>query len=688
MAAVLSSPLVSISNNIVSLNARSKRSLPRFKNEFNAFSSFITAEKSELERIKLPQKKKIKELANLNIANNFGSPGGLLNSLASGAMDVAGFLGNMFPAEGKLGKPKKPASKPPTPTVKGPRLKFGGLRSIGIVNAIFAGLDFATGLQEGESVGKSAAGTGGSLAGSLLGGAIGQTLIPIPGVGFVIGSMAGGFLGGYAADRAYEAGEKTLKQKQEEKIKTQEQQQKSLAAETSYTNITEGFDSAVKKFEKFVNTSFASMVNAAAGASGQEGMPLEYGDPMPEISGTEETGEYQDVTATGGKLPSKSIITSRYGWRWGRQHYGTDYGEPTGTPISVIQPGKVKYSGWSDGGGNFVEINHSDGSMTRYLHLNKPANVKTGQAIEPGTVIGYVGSTGRSTGPHLHFEYAPPGKGSIDSAPYADKYFRFGGNVKVKPKASASGKTGQEGTTAVLMAGTNDTDSNKAAANIKKSIEELKAKGYNVVVVPPSQQKGSQYANIGAAIEKAAKESGATIEKATYKGEGDPYPFAHLDPTSVKSLQQKYKGARFIGDSNAENFQGSMNYRGKDSGFILGQIANMQSVRPRVPVGGENFDISAMTPEQRAQYEAYVNGVQTITAPNIDTYPSYNKPGQGSILLMPIAMPTSGGSGGSAMIIPAGGGGGTQIIRTPGSSPGEVVNSLMKTMLLTNLSGS
>lgn len=687
MAKSLSSPLVSVANNIVSLNARSKRSLPRFVGEFRTFSSFIATEKAELDRLRLPEKRKIKALANLNIASNFGSPGGLLNSLASGAMDVAGFLGNMFPSEGKLGKPKKPAGKPPKPTIKGPSLKFGGLRSIGILNAVFAGLDFATGLQEGESVGKAAAGAGGSLAGGLLGGAIGQALIPIPGLGFVIGSAVGGMAGGWLGDRAYETGEKALSQKQEERIKTQEARQKAAVSKGSYDGLTEGFEGAIKKFEKFVHGSFANMVNAAAAATGEEGMPLEYGPPMPEISGTEGTGELQDVVATGGKMPSKSIITSRYGPRWGRTHYGTDYGEPTGTPISVIQPGKVKYAGWSDGGGNFVEINHPDGSMTRYLHLDKPANVKTGQAIEPGTVIGYVGSTGRSTGPHLHFEYAPPGKGSIDSAPYADQYFRFGGNVKVKPKASASGKTGAEGTTAVLMAGTNDTDANKAAENIKKSIKDLQAKGYKVVVVPPSQQEGSPYANVGAAIEKASKEMGATVDKKTYKGQGSASPFSQLDSQSVQSLKQNYPGAKFIGDSNAANFQGSMNYGGQDSNYIMQQISKMQNAKPVVPLGGEDLDIFGMTPEQRSQFEAYINPSPSLEPPNISMYPSYNKPGQSSVVLMPISLPNSGG-GGSAPVIISGGGGGTTIIKSSGPSPGEVVNSLMKTMLLTNLSGS
>lgn len=190
MAKLLSSPLVSASNNIV-LFAKGTKTLPKVQKELVQFNQFLQLKTVELEKLKLPEKKKIKELANLNIASSFGAPGGLLRSLASGALDVAGFLGNMFPAKGKTGKPGKLPKKikVPKPAVGGSKLKLGGIRAVGVVNALFAGLDFATGLQEGESVGKAAAGAGGSLAGSLLGGVIGQTLIPIPGVGFVLGSM-------------------------------------------------------------------------------------------------------------------------------------------------------------------------------------------------------------------------------------------------------------------------------------------------------------------------------------------------------------------------------------------------------------------------------------------------------------------------------------------------------------------
>ena len=179
MAKTLSSPLVQAANNIVSLGARTN-ALPRFQRDFNDFNRFLTIKNRELERLKLPERKKINALASLNVASTFGRPGGLLNSLLSGALDLGGFLGNMFPGRGRVGQPQRAGGiKPPKPLAEGSRLKFGGLRSIGIANAIFAGLDFATGLAEGESVGKAAAGAGGALAGGLLGGAIGQALIQI-----------------------------------------------------------------------------------------------------------------------------------------------------------------------------------------------------------------------------------------------------------------------------------------------------------------------------------------------------------------------------------------------------------------------------------------------------------------------------------------------------------------------------
>jgi murein DD-endopeptidase MepM/ murein hydrolase activator NlpD len=91
-------------------------------------------------------------------------------------------------------------------------------------------------------------------------------------------------------------------------------------------------------------------------------------------------------------------------------HAGADVGAQSGDKIKAADGGKVKFAGWSDGYGNYVEIKHSDGVETHYGHMvNKPA-VKTGQNISKGQLIGNVGSTGLSTGPHLHFEVVKDGK--------------------------------------------------------------------------------------------------------------------------------------------------------------------------------------------------------------------------------------------------------------------------------------
>ncbi len=76
----------------------------------------------------------------------------------------------------------------------------------------------------------------------------------------------------------------------------------------------------------------------------------------------------------------------------------------SGTPIKAVAAGKVTDSGYSDINGNFVEIAHADGWRTKYRHLVEPTVVKVGAGVSQGQVIGRVGSTGWSTGPHLHFD--------------------------------------------------------------------------------------------------------------------------------------------------------------------------------------------------------------------------------------------------------------------------------------------
>jgi murein DD-endopeptidase MepM/ murein hydrolase activator NlpD len=88
-----------------------------------------------------------------------------------------------------------------------------------------------------------------------------------------------------------------------------------------------------------------------------------------------------------------------------RPHHGLDYVAPVGTPVSSIGTGTVTYKGWKGGYGNLVEIRHKNNFRTRYGHLSRFAKgLYKGKRVKMGELIGYVGSTGLSTGPHLHFE--------------------------------------------------------------------------------------------------------------------------------------------------------------------------------------------------------------------------------------------------------------------------------------------
>ena len=101
--------------------------------------------------------------------------------------------------------------------------------------------------------------------------------------------------------------------------------------------------------------------------------------------------------------PAAGTVTSGFGQRWGRLHAGLDISAPTGTPIVASRSGTVIHAGPQGAYGNLVLIDHGDGVVTAYAHQSRIA-VGNGTPVARGQVIGYVGSTGRSTGPHLHFE--------------------------------------------------------------------------------------------------------------------------------------------------------------------------------------------------------------------------------------------------------------------------------------------
>ena len=110
-------------------------------------------------------------------------------------------------------------------------------------------------------------------------------------------------------------------------------------------------------------------------------------------------------------------LSSPFGMRkhpidgFNKMHKGTDFAAPMGTPIMASGDGIIVKAGWCGGGGNCVKIKHNTVYQTIYAHMSKFANrVKTGVRVKQGQIIGYVGSTGKSTGPHLHYEVIENGK--------------------------------------------------------------------------------------------------------------------------------------------------------------------------------------------------------------------------------------------------------------------------------------
>lgn len=133
------------------------------------------------------------------------------------------------------------------------------------------------------------------------------------------------------------------------------------------------------------------------------------------------------TTSTGVAVPSRTPLdsyrmSSDYGTRihpvlGGRRgHKGVDMAAPTGTPIYATADGMISKAEWFSSYGNFISIAHGAELETRFGHLSRMA-VSAGQRVRKGDLIGYVGSTGRSTGPHLHYEVRVAGE-AVDPTPY------------------------------------------------------------------------------------------------------------------------------------------------------------------------------------------------------------------------------------------------------------------------------
>lgn len=118
--------------------------------------------------------------------------------------------------------------------------------------------------------------------------------------------------------------------------------------------------------------------------------------------------KYKDVLKSGLFYPLSGTLSSPFGERWGRMHEGIDIAVPIGTTVKAAECGVVVFAGNNGSYGKFVRVDHGNGVMTAYAHLDS-ISVSVGQAVNSDTEIAKSGNTGRSTGPHLHFEVVKNG---------------------------------------------------------------------------------------------------------------------------------------------------------------------------------------------------------------------------------------------------------------------------------------
>lgn len=128
--------------------------------------------------------------------------------------------------------------------------------------------------------------------------------------------------------------------------------------------------------------------------------------------------ESTDAESAGGDFvrPGDGRLTSSFGRRWGRLHAGIDLAAGTGSTVRAAGAGTIASAGMENGYGNCVRIKHADGTVTVYAHMSALI-VKSGQRVAAGQQVGREGSTGHSTGPHLHFEVRIDGT-PIDPIPW------------------------------------------------------------------------------------------------------------------------------------------------------------------------------------------------------------------------------------------------------------------------------
>jgi murein DD-endopeptidase MepM/ murein hydrolase activator NlpD len=167
-------------------------------------------------------------------------------------------------------------------------------------------------------------------------------------------------------------------------------------AQAQQVRVRAGLDARIRDYAQEANdvAALEGLLSARIRADEQRLAAQQSGDAT--------LGDPGKVSGAGLIWPVRGPVTSGFGMRWGRMHQGIDISAGTGTPIRAAKAGTVTFAGTMSGYGNVVIITHAGGLSTLYAHQSRLA--VSGGPVSQGQVIGYVGSTGHSTGPHLHFE--------------------------------------------------------------------------------------------------------------------------------------------------------------------------------------------------------------------------------------------------------------------------------------------
>lgn len=158
-------------------------------------------------------------------------------------------------------------------------------------------------------------------------------------------------------------------------------------------------------------------------ALGGEAIDRQFQELFASWEKTERTVPVAPAVSVPSRMPLQdAALTSNFGMRTHpvlggrRSHNGVDLAAPTGTPVYATADGYVSKAEWFSSYGNYIAIEHGADMQTRFAHLSRIA-VNEGERVQKGDLIGYVGSTGRSTGPHLHYEVRVAGA-AVDPTPY------------------------------------------------------------------------------------------------------------------------------------------------------------------------------------------------------------------------------------------------------------------------------